>query len=105
MTEKLVNTILKDPELGTELLKKLVEKYKPMAYEMCGLVFDVYKDFSKNEEYPAVVAKIQRNKYEAYINAGFTSDQAMALLLSDNIQLMNQIKSISTNSHAYMEDR
>ena len=57
---------------------------------------DIYKDFANNTEYPATVAKVKKNMYDAYTAAGFTEDQALALMINDNIQLMDQIKKASS---------
>ena len=90
--EKLIEVFLESPEAGFVLLKSMIEKYKPMAYEVTGIVMDVYKDFANNTEYPATVAKVKKNMYDAYIAAGFNEEQALALMINDNIQLMNNIK-------------
>lgn len=37
------------------------------------------------------VAKVKKNMYDAYLAAGFNEDQALALMINDNIQLMNNI--------------
>ena len=96
--EKLIEVFMESPEAGFALLKGMIEKYKPMAYEVAGIVMDVYKDFANNTDYPATVAKVKKNIYDAYIEAGFNEDQALALMINDNIQLMNNIKKLSSNS-------
>ena len=96
--EKLIEVFMESPEAGFALLKGMIEKYKPMSYEVAGIVMDVYKDFANNTEYPATVAKVKKNMYDAYLAAGFNEDQALALMINDNIQLMNNIKRLSTNS-------
>ena len=96
--EKLIEVFMESPEAGFALLKGMIEKYKPMAYEVAGIVMDVYKDFANNIDYPATVAKVKKNIYDAYLEAGFNEDQALALMINDNIQLMNNIKKLSSNS-------
>ena len=96
--EKLIEVFMESPEAGFALLKGMIEKYKPMAYEVAGIVMDVYKDFANNTEYPVTVARIKKNMYDAYLEAGFNEDQALALMINDNIQLMNNIKKLSSNS-------
>ena len=90
--DELFKVFLESPEAGFVLLKSMIEKYKPMAYEVAGIVMDVYKDFANNTEYPATVAKVKKNMYDAYVAAGFNEEQALALMINDNIQLMNNIK-------------
>ena len=96
--EKLIEAFMEGPEEGFALIKTMIEQYKPMAYGIGNLVMDIYKDFAANTEYPATVAKVKKNMYDAYISVGFTEDQALALMINDNIQLMNNIKKQSSKS-------
>lgn len=50
--EKLIEVFMESPEAGFALLKSMIEKYKPMAYETAGIIMDIYKDFANNTEYP-----------------------------------------------------
>lgn len=70
-----------------------------MAYEIGNIFVDIYKDFANNTEYPAVVAKAKKNMYDAYVEAVFTEDQALALMINDNIKLMDNIKKVSSKSN------
>ena len=36
--------------------------------------------------------------YDAYVSVGFTEDQALALMINDNIQLMKNVKQIVSSS-------
>lgn len=96
--DKLFEVFMESPEAGFALLKSMIEKYKPMAYETVDIIMDIYKDFANNIEYPATVAKVKKNMYDAYLAAGFNEDQALALMINDNIQLMNNIKKQSAKS-------
>ena len=96
--EKLMEVFMESPEAGFALLKDIIKKYKPMAYETANIIMDIYKDFANNTEYPRTVAKVKKNMYDAYIAAGFNEDQALALMINDNIQLMNNIKKQSSKS-------
>ena len=60
---------------------------------------EIYKDFANNTEYPVVVAKAKKNMYDAYVDAGFTEDQALALMINDNIKLMDNIKKVTSKSN------
>jgi len=90
--ETILSLLMENPEVLTPTIKELIAKYKPMVYELAQEVVEVYKDYSNNTEHPAVVAKVKKNMYDAYVNAGFTEDQALALMINDNIQLMKNIQ-------------
>lgn len=90
--EKLIEAFMESPEVGFVLLKTMIEKYKPMAYEVADIIEGIYRDYSNNTEHPALVAKVKKNMYDAYVDAGFTEDQALALMINDNIQLMERIQ-------------
>lgn len=96
--EELIKTFIENPEVGLAVVKTLVDKYKPTVYEVGNMIMEVYKDFANNTEYPATVAKVKKNMYDAYIEAGFSEDQALALMINDNIQLMNNIKRLKKQS-------
>lgn len=97
--DKIIDAFMESPETGFALLKVLIEKYKPMAYEIGNVFVDIYRDFANNTEYPAVVAKAKKNMYDAYVDAGFTEDQALALMINDNIKLMDNIKKVTSKSN------
>lgn len=92
---KVLEMLLKNPELLMDIAKDYIEKYKPVVYGLAQEVVEVYKDYSNNTEYPAVIAKTKKNMYDAYVNVGFTEDQALALMINDNIQLMKNIQKAS----------
>lgn len=97
--DKIIDAFMENPETGFMLIKVLIEKYKPMAYEIGNVFVDIYKDFANNNEYPLVVAKAKKNMYDAYVNVGFTEDQALALMIYDNIKLMDNIKKVTAKSN------
>ena len=82
-----------------KLSKEYINKYKPMVYDLLQEVVEVYTDYSNNTEYPAIVAKTKKNMYDAYVSVGFTEDQALALMINDNIQLMKNVKQISSTTN------
>lgn len=84
-----------NPESVLPVVKEYVNKYKPFIYGLLHQILDIYKDYSNNTEYPEIIAKIKRNKYDAYVNAGFTEDQAFALLIYYNLQLLKNIQKYS----------
>lgn len=99
--EKILELLARNPEMIMPVVKEYIAKYKPLVYSLAQEIVDVYKDYSENKEYPAIVANTKKNMYDAYVNAGFTEDQALALMINDNIQLMKNIKQISSRGGSF----
>lgn len=95
--DKILELLMSKPEMFVPVIKEYINKYKPMVYDLAQEVVEMYKDYSNNTEYPTVVAKTKKNMYDAYVSVGFTEDQALALMINDNIQLMKNIKQISNS--------
>lgn len=90
--DKILELLMSKPEMFVPVIKEYINKYKPMVYDLAQEVVEIYKDYSNNTEYPTVVAKTKKNMYDAYVSVGFTEDQALALMINDNIQLMKKHK-------------
>ena len=103
--EELLAKLLENPEALLEIGKTYVEKYKPVAYGVAQEFANVYKDYSENTEYPAIVAKVKKNMYDAYLNVGFTEDQALALMINDNLILMDNVKRIGNKSSSVKKEK
>ena len=97
--EQILRLLMENPETLTSVIKEYVNKYKPVVYGLAQEVVEIYKDYSNNTEYPAVVAKTRKNMYDAYVSVGFTEEQALALMINDNIQLMKNVKQLSSSSN------
>lgn len=95
--DELLKMLLENPDATTAIISAYVEKYKPVLYFVGQELHNIYKDYANNTEYPQTVAKVKKNMFDAYVGVGFTEDQAMALMINDNIQLMNAMKK-SANS-------
>lgn len=65
------------------LISEIIESYKPFVYGLLQEVVKIYADYANNTEVPALNAKVSKNKYDAYVAAGFTEDQAFSLLMKD----------------------
>ena len=94
--EKILELLMGNPEMLAPVVKEYIDKYKPIVYELVQEVVEIYRDYSNNTEYPSIVAKTKKNMYDAYVSVGFTEDQALALMINDNIQLMKNMKQISS---------
>lgn len=98
LIEKLLVAAMTDPDGAIEEVGGCIEKYKPIAYKALKYFVDIYADYDNNKEWFVLNAKVKKNMYDTYVEAGFTEDQAMALLLNDNIRLMENIKKASGNA-------
>ena len=94
--DKILELLGSNPELIVSVVKEYISKYKTVVYDLAQEAVEVYKDYSNNTEYPAIVAKTKKNMYDAYVSVGFTEDQALALMINDNIQLMKNMKHLSS---------
>lgn len=83
-----------------DIIKGYIKKYKPTVYMAFNELVKVMKDFVKYDDYYKVVAENKRNMYDAYVKIGFSEDQAMALILNDNLQLMKSIQKIKTTANS-----
>ena len=82
-----------------EIIKIRNNHIKPESeYDVLEGIVAIAKDYSENAEYPAIVAKTRKNMFDAYVNVGFTEDQALALMINDNIRLMENIKKSARNA-------
>ena len=89
----------KDTSLD-DMIKEYINKYKPTIYMVCKEILEIMKDVVKNDDYYQVVAENKRNMYNAYVKTGFSEDQAMALVLNDNLQLMKSIQNAKTTTNS-----
>lgn len=48
------------PEMLVPVIKEYINKYKPVVYDLLQEIVEVYKDYSNNTEYPAIVAKTKK---------------------------------------------
>ena len=92
---KILELFMSKPELAVPVVKECINKYKPIVYDILHELVEIYNDYSNNTEYPAIMAKVKKTMYDAYVDVGFTEDQALALMINDNIQLMDSVKNYS----------
>lgn len=95
--DKILELLMSKPEMLAPVIKEYINKYKPIVYDLAQETVEMYKDYSNNTEYPTIIAKTKKNMYDAYISVGFTEDQALALMINDNIQLMKNMKRVSSS--------
>ncbi len=91
-TEKLLELMLENPETIPVLIPELVRKYKPTIYSVCNEFHNMLKDYANNTEWFETFAKIKKQQFDAYVNVGFTEEQAIAFIINDNLQLIQNMK-------------
>ena len=105
MIPGLLSTLIGDPEMLGETIRNAVSKYKPTIYALLDELFTCYEDLSNNQRVFAAHAQMKWNAYAAYLDAGFTKEQAMLLLFDSDAahrSIMKQIASvISTATSAH----
>ena len=84
MLAALLPMLMGDSESMEATIKDMVAKYKPLIYTVVNEAFGVYRDLAANDEWFAHTAKMKMNAYKSLVEAGFTSEQAMAFLLNSD---------------------
>lgn len=100
MEELLLRLLKESPESFIGLVHGYIEKYKPAVYEVGKEIVNVARDYANNTEICEIAATKKKNQFDAYVKAGFTEDQAIAFILSDNLQLVKNMEKLSSNSSA-----
>ena len=86
--------LMGDTEMAEETIENLVAQYKPIIYAVVREGFQGYKDLVANDEYFTQRAQMRHKMYTAYIEAGFTEEQAMLFLLDSDATRANTIKQL-----------
>ena len=94
---ELLTSLLENPEALKEMIKEQVGQYKPLVYMIGTELLEVYKDFANNTEYFIVKAKVRKNQFDAYVEVGFTKEQAMMFLLTDIDNMKKSINNVTNN--------
>lgn len=95
--DKLINMMMENPETIPMLIPELTKEYKPIIYSIGEELHKILKDYANNTEFFKTHAKIKKQIFDAYIEAGFNEDQAIAFMINDNIKLMQNIKKQTSN--------
>ena len=98
--ETILRLLMENPENLGEVVKSYITKYKEPVYDVLKELMVIMKDYSENTEYPAIQARTKKNMFDAYVSVGFTENQALALMINDNIQLMKNIQKSVNNISA-----
>jgi len=90
----LLPMLMGDTEMAAETIENLVAQYKPIIYAVLREGFQGYKDLVDNDEYFVQRAQMRRKMYTAYIDAGFTEEQAMLFLIDSEAARASTIKQL-----------
>lgn len=98
--ETILRLLMENPENLGEVVKSYITEYKEPVCDVLKELMVIMKDYSENTEYPAIQARTKKNMFDAYVSVGFTENQALALMINDNIRLMENIKKSSNRVSA-----
>ena len=90
---ELLNQILENPEM----IPDMIREYKGIIYPICKSLFGVFEDLVNNDHFFTTEAKFVKKQYDALLSAGFTYDQAMAIIIADKKSSSESLQRI-TNS-------
>ena len=91
MLDKLMQGVLGNPEIVQTIVQNITEQYKPVIYTILNEILVAYEELSENERVAKVAAKLKRNYFNAYIEAGFTEEQAMEFLSGGMLSQLSQV--------------
>lgn len=91
-------TALIDQDSLPETINEYTEKVKPLIHAAGKAVLDIYEEIASSDRYSKIRAMSAKKMYDAFVEVGFTDDQALALMINDNIQLMKNIKDTGVNA-------
>lgn len=89
---ELLTLMKKKPDDVNFLIDLAVAALKPVLYRAGSELLDVYKDYVANDELYKLRAQHCYKTFQAYMEAGFTEEQAMSLLLTTIHQSAIQTK-------------
>ena len=75
-----------------ESITGIVEQYKPVLYAVCGELFQMFKDLTNNDDYFATNAQYSWKTMSAYMDAGFSREEAFAMLMNKKETLQNSLQ-------------
>lgn len=99
MIEVIWNLIKENPKVAVGFIREYINKYKPAVYEVAKECLEIAKDYIECDEVYKLKATNKKKMFDAYKEAGFTDDQALAIILNDNLQLMKNLKEMSVKSY------
>ena len=80
--DKVIKLMLENPEMIESMIVESVEKYKPLIKCVVNEGIKLYREYVNMEELYGLRAASRFKMYQAYLEAGFTEEQAMSMLLT-----------------------
>lgn len=78
-----------------EVLGGLIDRYKPAVSSMAKQALDIWAEIVADNRHYSLTAEGKWKQYQAYLAAGFDSDQAMELLLNNNAEFVKRINTVA----------
>lgn len=98
MNELILKLITENPDTIVGKVHEYIEKYKPLIYGLCGECVKIASDYVNNDDIYKLKAIAKKKAFDAYKEAGFTEDQAIAFIINDNLQLMKNLQNVSVKT-------
>lgn len=95
MKDDMMKILLENPEFCKQMIDEMASKLKPVLAALGNQGLNILEDAVNCERFYEIVARDKHNAYDAYREVGFTSDQAMALILSESKQLKDSLNHLS----------
>lgn len=105
MLELILKIFKENPDAAVDIIHGYIEKYKPVAYRVGNECLEIVKDYVGNDELYNLKAEHEMKKFAAYKKAGFTEEQALAILLNDNLKLMKNLKEMSVSNSSKVAEK
>lgn len=98
--DKILGIIEEPDEIldNPELIKELVDAFKPALRVAGRELIAIIKEVNDNSEFFLESARNVRNFYNAFLEVGFSKEEAFALLLNHRLQLTESIKKLQANA-------
>lgn len=97
MNELILKLITENPDTVVGEVHEYIEKYKPLIYGLCRECVKIASDYVNNDDIYKLRAIAKKKAFDAYKEAGFTEDQAIAFIINDNLQLMENLQKVSVS--------
>ena len=92
---ELLNSLLENPEELKEMITARVGQSMTSVYMAASEQQEASHDYANNIEFFITKAKVRKNQYDAYVEVGFTKEQAMMFLLNDIENMKKSINNIT----------